>query len=1224
MVLSLTTLIGAVGYRYYLSKDQLLAIKTAADLDLVSASKANQIQQWLRERTADARVAMTTPGVIDQVETLISAPENEKARTELAVWMDALRSNYQYGSLAIYDTTGQVRLSSPRTAPDSLAEPISHIRDTMAADGLQLSDLHTDVSGGGMHLNLAVPLHHPGKPIRAVLLFRIDPQQFLFPLLRSIPSSIGSAETWLLRRETNEVVLVSTERSTNGILARFPAEAGSPLLAVKAALFPDGNVRGVDSKGVARIGSARAVEGTGWVLLVSVAHEQVDAPLRREAKLIVLVGSLSFLGLAAASVLVWREQSRGMLRRQLQLEHALAARERRLATLMLQGHDAVMVLDPDFKVLEFNNKALNVYGYTHEEMGCLFANDLRPPELRSGQSRDLARFAQPDGACYETVHQRKDGTRFPVEISGRMVESDASRDLVVFIRDISERKRADAQLRRSEERFRQVFIMSPFPMGLASADGTVVLINHSFTKLLGYTIEDVPTIERWWMRAYPDPLHRARVNDIWSKAVASSDRSKLLLEPVESVLVCKDGSQRFMEVAAMDLGGEFLVALFDLSQRKAAERALREEQEFTRSVIENLNAGVIACDASGRMTLFNRVARLWHGLDPAGKLTSEWPGTDVLFEADGRTPMLRGRIPLARVLMGESEVRGVLMVIAPPGHPSRSVLANASSIRSDDGRALGAVVILHDMTQIYQAEAALHLQGAALNAADNEIVITDANGVIVWANRSFLAQSNLSLKEIETRPVSWLTPTEDKAPVYHEIWSAIQSGKVWRGEIRTPTEAGTVVDEEMTVTPVRGAEGGITHFVAIKQDVTQRKALEHQYLRAQRMEGIGLLAGGIAHDLNNVLAPILMSADFLRVSNLPPEVAPIVDVIEGSARRGADIVKQVLTFARGVEGKTGILQVRHLVKDMVRMATETFPRNLNINAQLPSDLWPARGDATQIHQVLLNLSVNARDAMPGGGDLVFSAFNARFAADHPLPHPDLAPGDYVCLEVSDTGSGIPPEMVDRIFEPFFTTKEPGKGTGLGLSTVIGIVRSHAGAVTVDSQPGRGSRFQVYLPAQPLATEPGAESLDLAFKLGRNELVLLVDDEPRILNIARTVLERHRYRVVTAGNGVEALKVYAERQNEISLVLTDLMMPGMDGAALVQRLHVLRPDLICVASSGMMDAKDNVRRDDLKASGVRHFLTKPYSAEALLAILDEALHSNGSPSERVGERAEPAG
>jgi CheY-like chemotaxis protein len=381
--------------------------------------------------------------------------------------------------------------------------------------------------------------------------------------------------------------------------------------------------------------------------------------------------------------------------------------------------------------------------------------------------------------------------------------------------------------------------------------------------------------------------------------------------------------------------------------------------------------------------------------------------------------------------------------------------------------------------------------------------------------------------------------------------------------------------------------------------------MEAQYLRAQRMESIGTLAGGIAHDLNNVLAPIMMSIERLRLdTGDAARRNRILDTIQVSSRRGADLVKQVLSFSRGLDGERVTVRLRHLVDELQGIIRETFPRNITSVAEVSDRIWPVTGDPTQLHQVLLNLAVNARDAMPNGGTLTFTASNLTLDDHYAGMTPEAKAGTYVLLDVTDTGEGMPPEVRERIFEPFFTTKELGKGTGLGLATVHTIVKSHGGFLTVESAVGRGTTFKIYLPADPdLRAAATAHPFPADLPRGRNELVLVVDDEASIREITQRTLETFGYRVLTAHDGAAAVALYSQRMTEIALVLTDMMMPVMDGASSIKILKRMNPAVKIIAASGL-DAKEHVAK--AASGGVKDFLAKPYTALTLLRLVRDVI------------------
>ncbi|MGH8001897.1 MAG: hybrid sensor histidine kinase/response regulator, partial [Brasilonema sp.] len=433
-----------------------------------------------------------------------------------------------------------------------------------------------------------------------------------------------------------------------------------------------------------------------------------------------------------------------------------------------------------------------------------------------------------------------------------------------------------------------------------------------------------------------------------------------------------------------------------------------------------------------------------------------------------------------------------------------------------------------------------------------------------------------------------------------------------RGELQQVTKDGKdiIVESRWTLVYDVDAPSAASHRVAgnpkfiltVNTDITEKKQLETQFLRTQRLESLGTLASGIAHDFNNILTPVLAVAQLLplKFPNLDENTQQLLRILEGSAKRGADLVTQILSFTRrGVEGSRTIVQTRHLLCDVAQVAQRTFPKSIETQTNIAPNLWTVCADATQLHQVLMNLTVNARDAMPDGGILEISAENLWVDESYARMHVDAEVGSYIVITITDTGKGIPPEIIDRIFDPFFTTKEVGKGTGLGLSTVMGIIKSHYGFVNVYSKMGKGSTFKVYLPSSQVTETQVAADAELP--RGNGELILVVDDELTICEIAQTTLETHNYRVLTASDGIEALALYAQYKDDINVVLIDMMMPGMDGSTTILTLQRMNPQVQIIPMSGLMSNWTTAQKRSL---GIQYFLPKPFTSQALLSTLRE--------------------
>lgn len=405
--------------------------------------------------------------------------------------------------------------------------------------------------------------------------------------------------------------------------------------------------------------------------------------------------------------------------------------------------------------------------------------------------------------------------------------------------------------------------------------------------------------------------------------------------------------------------------------------------------------------------------------------------------------------------------------------------------------------------------------------------------------------------------------------------------------------------------PRRASDGSVLGYFTLVFDITERVLRDRQWLRTQRLESVGRLASGIAHDLNNILSPVMLGPDLLRETVRDPSALEILDMIQSSAKRGAAILKQLLMFGRGEEEECIALGLGPLIKEMVKIAEETFPKNIVLRQRIAPNLPSIDGNVTHLHQVLMNLCINARDAMPGGGQLTLTA--QLELVDEAMAKSCAAPstGPHVVLGVEDTGSGIPPDVVDKIFDPFFTTKPVGQGTGLGLSTALGIVRNHHGFIRVDSQPGQGAQFKIYLPVSKEGRAEAPPIRAAVLPRGQGECILLVDDEEQARQVTRRMLERNAYQVLEARNGQEALAVFEGAPARIHLVITDLMMPVMDGAMLIRRLRQKSPDLKTIAISGGLSPEEMAKAMESESAA---FILKPFGANVLLETIHRVLRS----------------
>ena len=511
--------------------------------------------------------------------------------------------------------------------------------------------------------------------------------------------------------------------------------------------------------------------------------------------------------------------------------------------------------------------------------------------------------------------------------------------------------------------------------------------------------------------------------------------------------------------------------------------------------------------------------------------------------------------------------------------------------------------LLEEIVERKQIEETVREQAALLDKARDAIYVTDLDHCISYCNSSAERLYGWDGSETIGKRIELLY--EDLSD-FTEAVRELHSKGEWNGELQHVTKDGRQLLVQSRWTLVSDNGGKPKSILVINTDITEKKKLESQFFRAQRLESIGTLAGGIAHDLNNVLTPILMAVQMLREKRLDEQGQRMLATLESNTKRGAAIVRQVLTFARGDRGEHATLQPKHLVKEIADIVQSTFPKSMRLTTNISSDLWTVNGDVTQLHQLLLNLCVNSRDAMTEGGDLTISAENISIDENYARMNLEARAGPYVLLKVEDTGTGIPATIIDKVFDPFFTTKAVGQGTGLGLSTVLAIVKSHGGFLQIYSEPGRGTEVKVYVPAQTTSEISDIENQRPELPRGHDELILVVDDEASITFITQATLEGHGYKVMTAGDGAEALAIYAQHKDKIQAVLLDMSMPVMDGPATIRVLQKLNPKVKIIGTSGLSMGHNGGYQDLNAASSVHAFLSKPFTAEKLLNTLNEVL------------------
>jgi PAS domain S-box-containing protein len=600
--------------------------------------------------------------------------------------------------------------------------------------------------------------------------------------------------------------------------------------------------------------------------------------------------------------------------------------------------------------------------------------------------------------------------------------------------------------------------------------------------------------------------------------------------------------------------------------------------------------GIFQTDAAGNGVFLNQQCLELLGIPLAEALGQGW--TNSLHPADRESVSTQW----STAVQAQREFTSEHRFVTPQGRVNW-VFAKAIGIHDDTGTVTGYIGTLMDITDRKAGEQKIQEQAALLNVTTDAIMVRDLDSRIQFWNNG--AESIYGWTATEAIGLVATKMFYVEIPLEVQIATqTVQQGGSWQGELHKRTKAGGEVIVSSRWTLIRDEVGNPCSILIVDTDITEKKQLEQQFLRAQRLESLGSLASGIAHDLNNVLTPIVGAAQLLPLTmpSLDARSQRLLNMLVESSKRGSGLVKQILTFARGMDGERSMLQVRHILAEIISVARQTFPKSIEINLNLDSeDLWLVSVDATQIHQVLMNLFVNARDAMPTGGVISASAENITIDAEYTRLHLQPPVGSYILIMIADTGIGMTSEMLERIFDPFFTTKETG--TGLGLSTVQGIVKTHGGSIEVESKIGQGTSFKIYLPAID-SREAETPAVDEDLYDAKGQLVLVVDDEMAIREITKESLETYNYRVILASDGIEAIDIYAQNHQSIAIVLVDMMMPNLDTPSIIATLKQINPEVkIVVMSGSYFNLEEMINTQKVSAS-----LTKPFTTINMLQTL----------------------
>ena len=756
--------------------------------------------------------------------------------------------------------------------------------------------------------------------------------------------------------------------------------------------------------------------------------------------------------------------------------------------------------------------------------------------------------------------------------------------------DITEQRQMEEDLRQNEKMMRTVLNTTRDLVFLLNPDGTIALINESAAKNFGSTQEELvgkcpfdfgsadSTNRRWEVfREFvvnPRPL---RFED--------KNNGKYFDNSVYPVLD-EAGNLRYGVVFAQNI-----------TERKNTEKALQDSEEKFRALYDNAPLSYQSLDEKG---CFIDVNPAW--LKTLGYTRDEVIGNNFgdFLHPDWGAHFEKNFPEFKR----RGNIQDVQFKIRHKDNHYLDISFEGCIGYNPDGSFRQTYCVFHDITERKQAEDSRDRLTRAIEQSSETIVITDFDGNIQYANPAFEQVSGYTQEEAIGQNPRFLKSGKHEAPFYKEMWETILSGATWTGQITNQKKDGTLFIEEATISPVLDVMGRITNFVAVKRDITQDIKVEGQLRQALKMESVGLLAGGVAHDFNNMLL-VIQGHTELALGQADPDGSfhSALTKIRDAADRSADLTRQLLAFARKQTIEPKVLDLNETVSGMLKMLGRLIGEDINLNWKPGGGLWPVKIDPSQIDQILANLCVNARDAIGGVGDIFIETENACFDDQYCLENPGAVPGDYTLLTVSDSGHGIDKEILENIFDPFFTTKQADSGTGLGLATVYGIVKQNLGFITVYSETGNGTTFRIYLPRQAGEIEPMLKNDPPKPARRGQETILLVEDETEILDLVTAMLDRQGYTTLAASTPGAAVRLAEAHPGEIHLLLTDVVMPEMNGRELATSLQPIFPDLKHLFMSGY--SADVIAKQGVLDEG-SHFIQKPFAKQNLLASVQEVL------------------
>lgn len=1226
------------------------------ELAAIAELKAEQIDSWRKERLGDAKVLAENAFLAGGVAGFLSGQE-PKAAEKIHACFRSLQENYHYYDVLLVNPQGKVFLSLKGTASALHEEVRQAVAVALRDREATFADLHVEEPTPTPRFCVVAPVstgdEQDTEPLGAVILV-CDARQFLYPFIQSWPVPSETAETLLVRREGNDVLFLNDLRfrPDAALKLRISLEQ-THVPAAMAVLGLGGVTQGTDYRGVKVVAAAQPVPDSPWFIVAKMDAKEAFAVLRVRAIFILV----SLLGLIAAlstiGLLLWQWNEKAHYRALYRSEEALRESQDRYRAFFEKGPDGVVILDPETgQIVEFNDQVSLQLGYTRQEFAALRIPDIDATEGTDEVHARIQRIIREGRDDFETRHRTKEGGLRDVHVTAQVIETGGRPFIHCIWRDVTLRKETETALALERRRLSGILRGTNVGTWEWNVQTGETVFNERWAEIVGYTLEELsPTsIQTWRDLAHPDDLEKSE------QLLEKHFKGELDYYECEARMRHKDGSWVWvLDCGRVDTWAEDGRPLHmsgthqDITQRKRAEEQLKREQVFTQAVLDSVPGLLYLYDEEGYLVRWNKKHE-----EMTGYAAEELKGMHILswfaaseservaqavkraFETgrgeveanlitkDGRAvPFYLTGVTLS--IAGKSYMTGIGIDITERKRVEEQLRRNEARLRN-----------LVDILQYPAATTQAFLDFAL----DKAIELTESKiGYIYFYNedrREFVLNSwskdvmkECTIANPQTcyeldKTGLWGEAVRQKRPIIANDFQAAHPLK------KGYPEGHARLDKFMTVPVFSG--GKVVAVVGVANKTTdytetdvlqltllmdsvwrvteqrrteeEKENLQAQLVQSQKMESVGRLAGGVAHDFNNMLNVILGHTEIM-LENADPSLPfrASLEEVQKAAQRSADLTRQLLAFARRQTVAPRVLSLNEAVDGTIKMLRRLIGEGIDLAWIPATELWPVKIDPAQIEQILASLCINARDAIRGVGRITIETSNAAIDTAYCTYHTDFVPGDYTMLAVTDNGCGMDKETIEHLFEPFFTTKNLGEGVGLGLATVYGIVKQNSGFINVYSEPGQGTTFKIYLPScgkRPPAF-PSEEHANTTFH--GQETILFVEDEPAILNLGKTILDKLGYRVLAAGTPGEAIRLAKEHAGEVHLLITDVVMPEMNGQDLAARLLSLYPNIKRLFMSGY--TANIIAQHGVLDAGV-HFIQKPFSTKELAAKIREVL------------------